>query len=343
MPPKKKRKNSSEPKKEETPTPVGEEAGEQAPDSAFEYKVEEMVLAHHRNMLYPAKVLKRRVKKTGEPSYFIHYQGWNSKWDEWVDPARLKAHNEENLKEREALAKKGKGSSTSEESDNGNGRKGSKSKGSRKKRKGKEESDDDDDDDDDDDTVEPEKPKSKENGTKKEEQQRVKCEIKIKIPGSLKKQLVNDWEWVTRDKKLVDLPKKKHSVTSVMDDYLNSKKRPAAAQKITDEVVTGIKQYFDRAVGRVLLYKFERPQFKELSELKQTNCDIYGAEHLLRLFVKLPELLASTDMEKDEVTVLQGKIGELVRFIEKKRSDYFSDNGYITTDKDYHEKAAQET
>jgi len=107
-----------------------------------------------------------------------------------------------------------------------------------------------------------------------------------------------------------------------MEDYLNSKKRVAATQKITDEVVQGIKQYFDRAVGRVLLYKFERPQYKELSEAKKgtSNCDIYGAEHLLRLFVKLPELLASTDMEKDEITVLQGKIGEIVRFIDKKKS-----------------------
>jgi len=128
-----------------------------------------------------------------------------------------------------------------------------------------------------------------------------------------------------------------------MDDYLASKKRVAATQKITDEVVQGIKQYFDRAVGRVLLYKFERPQFREVNEAKKgSNCDIYGAEHLLRLFVKLPELLASTDMEKDEITVLQGKIGEIVRFIDKKRGDYFSDP-YVTTDKDYHEKASQET
>jgi len=336
MPPKKRRKSSGAVESKDKDPQTTEDTGEQAPDSAFEYKIDEQVLAHHRNMLYPAKVLKRRLKKTGEPSYFIHYQGWNSKWDEWVDPARLKVHNEENLKIRDALAKKGK-ASKDEEIDNGNGRKG-RGKGSKRRKKDREESSDDSSDDS---TVEPEKPrKSQENEAKKEE--RVKCEIKIKIPGSLKKQLVNDWEWVTRDKKLVNLPKKKHSVTSIMEEYLNSKKRPAAAQKITDEVVTGIKQYFDRAVGRVLLYKFERPQFKELSELKQTNCDLYGAEHLLRLFVKLPELLASTDMEKDEVTVLQGKIGELVRFIEKKRGEYFSD-AYTTTDKDYHEKAAQET
>jgi len=340
MPPKKKKSTE---KKEEKEPKIEAEEGEQAPDSAFDIKVDEKVLAHHRNMLYEAKVLKRKLKKTGEASYFIHYKGWNNKWDELVDSDRLKRWTEENLKERDALAKKqGKGPG-GEESKEGNANSGKKSKSSSKKRKKKDDSDSEEEEEEDD-TVEADKPKAaNSNGAKKEETDRVKCDIKIKIPGALKKQLVVDWEWVTRDKKLVDLPKKKHTVTSVMDEYLTSKKRNTNTQKITEEVVTGIKQYFDRAVGRVLLYKFERPQFKELQETKKANnCDLYGPEHLLRLFVKLPELLASTDMEKEEVTVLQGKIGELVRFIDKKKNDYFTENAYITTDKDYHEKAAQE-
>jgi len=336
MPPKKRKSTE---KKEEKDSQTKDDKSS-AEDEKFDMKVDEKILAHHRNMLYEAKVVERRL--TGNPptpSYFIHYKGWNNKWDEWVAADRIKKWTVDNLKERAAL--KGKGKDNGEEKENNTPvQKPRKSTSAKKRKKKADKSDSDSDDDSDDDTVEQEKPRKETN--KKEERQ--KCEIKIKIPGALKKQLVNDWEWVTRNLKLADLPKKKHNVTSIMEDYLNSKKRVATTQMITDEVVQGIKQYFDRAVGRVLLYKFERPQYKELSEAKKgtSNCDIYGAEHLLRLFVKLPELLASTDMEKNEITMLQGKIGEIVRFIDKKRVDYFSDQ-YVTTDKDYHEKASQET
>jgi len=336
MPPKKKRQSTEKKEDKDPQEKEGEKVDEN--DAMFDMKVDEKILAYHRNMLYEAKVVDRKlIGNPPKPNYFIHYKGWNVKWDEWILDDRIKKWTADNLKERAELKGKSGKENGEEKGNNTPGRKPSKTAKKRKKKASKSDSDSDDSDDD---TVEQEKPK-KENNKPAE---RLKCEIKIKIPGALKKQLVNDWEWVTRDRKLADLPKKKHSVTSIMDDYLTSKKRVAATQKITDEVVQGIKQYFDKAVGRVLLYKFERPQFKELNEAKKgtSNCDIYGAEHLLRLFVKLPELLASTDMEKDEITVLQGKIGEIVRFIDKKRGDYFSDP-YVTTDKDYHEKASQET
>jgi mortality factor 4-like protein 1 len=52
------------------------------------------------------------------------------------------------------------------------------------------------------------------------------------------------------------------------------------------EVVEGLKLYFEKAVGNILLYKFERRQYVEiLNQNPDTSlCDLYGAEHLLRLF-----------------------------------------------------------
>ena len=39
--------------------------------------------------------------------YFLHYQGWSKKWDEWVDARRMMVYNEENLKmQKEHNAKK---------------------------------------------------------------------------------------------------------------------------------------------------------------------------------------------------------------------------------------------
>ena len=59
-------------------------------------------------------------------------------------------------------------------------------------------------------------------------------------------------------------------------------------------MVEGIQIYFDRGLGKVLLYGFEREQYEEVRDRywagedivfgsEKEMSDIYGAEHLLRL------------------------------------------------------------
>jgi mortality factor 4-like protein 1 len=64
----------------------------------------EKVYAWHQNMLYEAKILRlefrtkpnsTRLGET-EPYYFIHYQGWKNKWDEWVNNSRVVGFTPEN-------------------------------------------------------------------------------------------------------------------------------------------------------------------------------------------------------------------------------------------------------
>jgi hypothetical protein len=52
------------------------------------------------------------------------------------------------------------------------------------------------------------------------------------------------------------------------------------------EVVDGIQKYFDAALGSLLLYRFERIQYAEAikSFAGKSMSEVYGAEHLLRLF-----------------------------------------------------------
>jgi len=200
MPPKKKRQ-STEKKEDKDPQEKEGEKKVDENDASFDMKVDEKILAYHRNMLYEAKVIDRKLV-AGKPHYFIHYKGWNVKWDEWVLDDRVKKWTADNLKERAELKGKSGKENGEEKGNNTPGRKPSKTSSKKRKKKAKSDSDSDDSDDD---TVEQEKPK-KENNKPAE---RLKCEIKIKIPGALKKQLVNDWEWVTRDRKLADLPKKK--------------------------------------------------------------------------------------------------------------------------------------
>jgi len=43
------------------------------------------VFVYFNDLLYEAKCMKRRKTDYGENQYFIHYKGWKTTWDEWID------------------------------------------------------------------------------------------------------------------------------------------------------------------------------------------------------------------------------------------------------------------
>jgi hypothetical protein len=112
--------------------------------------------------------------------------------------------------------------------------------------------------------------------------------------------LVDDWENVTKKSQLVPLPRSPN-VESILQEYrrhyLSLKKEPKATSRppaVLDEVLEGLKLYFNKALGNNLLYRFERAQYvqarKEWSNDKANEgidmipSKVYGGEHLLRLF-----------------------------------------------------------
>jgi len=79
------------------------------------------------------------------------------------------------------------------------------------------------------------------------------------MPDHLKALLVDDWENVTKNRQLVPLPHV-HPANEIFDEYL-AEERPkyeegSAALDIMEEAVAGLREYFDRCVGRILLYPY---------------------------------------------------------------------------------------
>lgn len=66
--------------------------------------------------------------------------------------------------------------------------------------------------------------------------------------------------------------------------------------EVAREVCEGLCDYFNVALGSFLLYPFERVQLKDVLKTSEAAplSQIYGAIHLLRLFVKIPSLLSQT-------------------------------------------------
>ena len=122
--------------------------------------------------------------------------------------------------------------------------------------------------------------------------------IHINVPDHIKSILVDDWENVTKNLSLVPLPSKPSAneiLTSYFDEEKNKRHLGSPEADLLEEVVAGLKEYFEKCVGRILLYRFERQQYLEVYNAVQAGTgeyegkgmgDIYGAEHLSRLFGK---------------------------------------------------------
>ncbi|TPX44509.1 hypothetical protein SeLEV6574_g04461 [Synchytrium endobioticum] len=299
--------------------------------SSMLFKEDEAVLCFHGPLLYEAKVLKAELwtEQSSEelgPHYYIHYKGWKNKWDEWVPEERVLKINEENLKRQADLKSNVEGKKGGPKVGPGAGvTPRSVEERAASKRK-------------------------KEDQAAKEEEFIKRPEIKIPIPDALKVQLVDDWENITKNGKLVPLPRSP-TIAQLLDLYresIKSKKtvaRDSRADDIVAEITEGLKQYFNRALGNVLLYRQERTQYQEqLRKLQQvhegtahstgnsrndiagkTMADIYGAEHLLRLFVQMPNLIAHTNMDQDATEILKDHFVNILNFMARNMKELFLD------------------
>lgn len=139
-------------------------------------------------------------------------------------------------------------------------------------------------------------PENANGDTEQEEHFQARPAVKIDVPDHLKAILVDDWENVTKNLSLLPVPAE-HSVSEVLSTYFDEEKGKrrlgSAEADLLEEVVQGMKEYFESCLGKMLLYRFEREQYFQVRQAmekgdpiykEKTIADIYGAEHLCRLF-----------------------------------------------------------
>ena len=93
------------------------------------------------------------------------------------------------------------------------------------------------------------------------------------------------------------------------------------------DVADGIALMFDEALAKRLLYQEELAQIQVLDALPdfadKRYSEIFGCEHLLRLFVRLPPLLTDS-IPEDEARPIIAKVNDFIRFIYKNQTTLLS-------------------
>ncbi|KAF5337296.1 hypothetical protein D9611_002976 [Ephemerocybe angulata] len=314
-----------------------------------EYVLNERVLCYHGPLMYEAKVLK--VQNMEEPSqltgktgmhYFVHYKGWKQTWDEWVHASRLLKHDDKGLELQKTLkaahdhppnlaapglasvAAGGPGKGAAAHAGGAGSKHGGGAAAGGTSASGRQ-------------TV-----RKDARGTKRsrdEDDAARKPEMKLIVPEMLKRQLVNDWEWVTKHCMTVPFPRNptvveilKEFAEYVVSENPSNLKDP---NLLLPTITSGLQTYFDKAFGNNLLYRFERKQYSEariqyvtgkhvqIGVTEKEMSEVFGAEHFLRMMVSLPGMIAQSTLDPESVALIKEYANELLRYMDRERERLF--------------------
>ncbi|XP_048493686.1 protein MRG1 isoform X1 [Beta vulgaris subsp. vulgaris] len=294
------------------------------PSVSCPYQVGEKVIATHEHFFYEAKVEKVELREGW--MFYIHYWRWKRSWDEWVGVDRLKKFTKENLQlvtdvkagTAGSLSPTKLGTSSVPLVSYSRWKKHKNDSASRcRKRK-----------------IEHTLVKGRHNKP-------VEKLINISVPPTLKKQLMDDFEFIKRTGKLVKLPRKPNADEIIKKYQEYRRKKDVVTSTSLGEVLSGLCAYFNKALPVMLLYNNERQQYQEAIYENTSPSSVYGAEHLLRLFVKLPALLYDLNIDEDSLQDLQKNLHDFLKFLQKNQHVFFQSTYYgpelsrRSTDKEY--------
>jgi mortality factor 4-like protein 1 len=308
------------------------------------YEAGELVLARDGNRMYEAKVVKVHEYK-GSRQYFLHYTSWAPKFDTWRTPDFMckmndfaNEHTGKKSKGKKGGATKRKASGEAghdeggEEDEGNDGDEGASSATMKSHRmrmtgmlvKGLKEE-----------TTAMEKVGATERAQAHKQKlhklyqqdlsddEEESSQLKIVFPLKTKKNAVSEWSLLRNEpRRLLVLPRPV-TVEAVLNQFVDSKKEKADDTQLGgyQSLMDGIKAYFNMALPLILLYRCERQQYEQLvaQHPRKAPAQLYGVEHLMRLMIKMPGLIANALVGQTELAQMQARLNELIKFIEKSR------------------------
>ncbi|KAL6777068.1 hypothetical protein ACKKBF_B20095 [Auxenochlorella protothecoides x Auxenochlorella symbiontica] len=160
----------------------------------------------------------------------------------------------------------------------------------------------------------------------------VAVELRLHIPATLKTIIIQDYELVTQAGQLLPLPRSEHhrpTVHQILEEYraqaaaeleAEEEDRDALGRSREERVAAlveateGLGTYFDQTLVHYLLYQQEVSHHGEASAGGLAPSRLYGAEHLLRLLVKLPELMPVCHMGPQDAVNLEARLHHFMQY-----------------------------
>ena len=290
----------------------------------------ERILCFHGPLMYEAKCIKSELREGNKGFYYlIHYNGWNKHWDEWVPESRVLKYSDSNLQKQKELQKQ-HGKDKSKRSKPGRFLKPDNGKETVEKvRKNEIVAS----------SGEPRKKRSRLEPTVEDEDSYVaKVEVRVTIPDELKSTLIDDWDLITRQKRLYSLPAK-ITIDEILSSYVD-KHGCLETKSCAQELTGGIKDYFNAMLGSQLLYRFERSQYNEIFSQHQSKSatTLYGFPHLLRLFVNVGSILTYTKLDEDNMSILIKNMQSFLDYLQENLTSLFNASEYEPATAEYQKK-----
>ena len=256
---------------------------------------------------------------TTDPSlqFKVHYHGWNAAWDEWVTQSRLLPFNNENEEKKKTLDLLFKENMNRQKKRKIEDATSTRRKKKSQRTKGKQSA--------------VSKSGQKTGDIQSGEEDSSVTKMNLKIPFNLQKQLVADWERIHKHE-LMSLPCSP-CVMDILEKWAakeRRKKHTPTAQNTIKIVTKGLIDFFDSALSKCLLYAFERQQYDEESKRSKRKkkplkaSQTYGAEHFLRLFVKLPDLFVDMNVSDEDQQFFHQQLADILKFLSKQSGTMFS-------------------
>ena len=278
---------------------------------------------------YEAVVRKVRLVSANEWNFFVHYLGWNSRWDRWVDKETLVCDTPDNRKQY--LTPEEPAPSSQQQS-----QQPSTSSQSKTKRKGQTESSS-------------AKRRKSDASSSTVSYYQDYCEL----PFTLKTILVEEYEKITRrinlkaphgyDCEVTPRPARSvhHlpatvTIAQILQHYQRKRGGSSVPQEKQEQVrrfCQALQSLFDEALPVCILYPQEQPQYQAIlllqqqknSESPKSLSEIYGCEFLLRFLVRLPVLLQAEPNMESSLT-FGPLITDLIVLLQKNRQACFKDS-----------------